>query len=75
MSRFDSQIANTHFTILSGIDLALLSQANHSIMSYGTFGMWGAFLAGGLMTAPRSHIAEGSLIRVVNANLSNIIFL
>jgi hypothetical protein len=32
--------------LISGIDLALLSQANHSIMTYGTFGMWGALLAG-----------------------------
>jgi hypothetical protein len=30
----------------SGIDLALLAQANHSILTYGTFGMWGALLAG-----------------------------
>jgi hypothetical protein len=29
-----------------GIDLALLSQANHSIMTYGTFGMWGSIKAG-----------------------------
>jgi hypothetical protein len=33
--------------IFSGLDLALLSQANHSIMTYGTFGMWGTMLAGG----------------------------
>jgi hypothetical protein len=44
-------------------------------MSYGTFGMWGAFLAGGLMTAPRSHMKEGSLEKLVNANVSNIIFI
>jgi hypothetical protein len=27
------------------------------------------------MTAPRSHMKEGSLVRVLNANVSNIIFI
>ena len=27
------------------MDLALLAQADHSIVSYGTFGLWGALLA------------------------------
>ena len=27
------------------MDLALLAQADHSILSYGTFGVWGALLA------------------------------
>ena len=27
------------------MDLALLARADHSIVSYGTFGMWGALLA------------------------------
>ncbi len=30
-----------------GDDLALLAACNHTILSYGTFGMWGALLAGG----------------------------
>ena len=30
---------------ISGIDLALLSLSNHSIISYGSFSMWGALLA------------------------------
>ena len=30
-----------------GEDLALLAACNHSIISYGTFGMWAAILAGG----------------------------
>jgi hypothetical protein len=38
-----------------GIDLALLSLANHSIMTLGTFGMWGAILAGGDCLIPTSH--------------------
>ena len=32
---------------LLGTDLALLTLADHSILSYGTFGMWGALLANG----------------------------
>lgn len=28
-------------------DLALLAHCNHSVLSYGTFGFWGAYLAGG----------------------------
>lgn len=31
----------------SATDLALLSRCNHSIMTQGTFGWWGSFLAGG----------------------------
>ena len=30
-----------------GADLALLAACNHTIVSQGVFGMWGAFLAGG----------------------------
>ena len=30
-----------------GDDLALLAACNHTILSYGTFGQWGALLAGG----------------------------
>ena len=30
---------------LSGHDLALLTMANYSVLSYGTFGLWGALLA------------------------------
>lgn len=28
-------------------DLALLANSDHNIFDYGTFGMWGAFMAGG----------------------------
>lgn len=65
---------NNHLAF-PGIDLALLSQANHSIMSYGTFGMWGAFLAGGDVTVPESHRNEGSIGYILAANLTNFIFL
>lgn len=29
------------------LDMAILSNCNHSIIDFGTFGQWGAFLAGG----------------------------
>jgi hypothetical protein len=41
---------------LSGIDFSMLTMANHSIMTYGTFGMWGALFAGGLITLPRFNV-------------------
>ncbi len=63
------------FGSFTGIDLALLSQANHSIVSYGTFGVWGAFLAGGLITAPKSHTIDGALQIMIDANLTNVQFL
>jgi galactoside 2-L-fucosyltransferase 1/2 len=28
-------------------DLAIMAACNHSIIDYGTYGMWGAILAGG----------------------------
>ena len=35
--------------------MTLLSFANHSIQTYGTFGMWGALLSGGYSVLPESH--------------------
>ena len=38
-------------------DLAVLSHCNHSIFDYGTFGFWGAYLAGGITVLPDlSHV-------------------
>lgn len=60
--------------ILSGIDHALLRQANHSIMTYGSFGMWGALLnQGGKIVIPRTHIEYETLKYMLKANLSNIV--
>ena len=30
-----------------GLDLAILASCNHSLVDYGTFSTWGAYLAGG----------------------------
>jgi hypothetical protein len=38
-----------------GIAHSLLRQANHSIVTYGSFGMWGAMLNEGIIVAPESH--------------------
>ncbi len=63
------------FFHISGIDLALLSLANHSIISYGTFGMWGAFLSGGTITMPQSHsTSEITALLLKRANLTNLVF-
>ena len=40
---FTNGIISTQYVL--GTDLALLTLADHSILSYGTFGMWGALLA------------------------------
>ena len=39
-------IIHSYFCFYLAIDMALLTLANHSIISHGTFGMWGALLAG-----------------------------
>ena len=52
-----------------GDDLALLAACNHTILSYGTFGQWGALLAGGkvvisdtaAMTKEGRELMEGGL--------------
>jgi len=40
-----------------GHDLAVLAACNHTIVSYGSFSFWGAFLAGGATVAPQ-HFPE-----------------
>ena len=70
---FSIELETTIF--ISGIDLSLLSMANHSIVTYGTFGIWGALLAGGQMTFPKSHITDGTIQHYVTpANFSNLNF-
>ena len=40
-------------------DLAILSSCNHTIMTVGTFGWWGGYLAGGLTVYYRNFPAKG----------------
>ena len=61
---------------ISGIDHVLLRQANHSIMTYGSFGMWGALLnGGGKIVIPKSHKEYETLKYMLNANISNIVMI
>lgn len=48
-----------------GEDLAMLAACNHSILSYGTFGQWGALLAGGevVISKTASGTKEGRELR------------
>ena len=42
---------------IKGIDMALLSFANHSIITYGTFAMWSAlFSRKGEVVMPEDHV-------------------
>ena len=52
-----------------GIDLALLSLGNHTILTYGTFGMWGALLAGGEAILPSSHTRTKEHKEIAAANI------
>ena len=38
-----------------GLDLAILSMCNHSVVDYGTFGLWAALLAGGRIILPTGY--------------------
>ena len=43
-----------------GVDLSVLSMCNHSIVDYGTFGLWAALMAGGRIILPRGYSTEKS---------------
>ena len=47
----------------------MLSLANHSIMTYGTYGMWGAMLAGGDAVMPASHNVTKEQMEIAAADL------
>ena len=44
-----------------GVDLAVMSLAQHTIMDYGTFGLWAGLLAGGAILAPRGYTEHPAL--------------
>ena len=41
--------------LVAGYDLALLSQCNHTILSYGTYSYWAGLLAGGSTFTPQNY--------------------
>ena len=42
------------------MDLAVLASCNHSIVDYGTFGLWAGLLAGGQIFLPQGYAAMKS---------------
>ena len=63
-------------TLVIGLDLAVLSLANHTIMDYGTFGLWAGLFAGGTIIAPTGY-TKGSamspdLVWWHAANMTNV---
>ncbi|XP_018335838.1 galactoside 2-alpha-L-fucosyltransferase 2-like [Agrilus planipennis] len=65
--KFFGKLKNVYITSRSipnspSLDLAILSSCNHSIIDYGTFGTWGAILAGGETIF--YNISQSSVARV-----------
>ena len=58
----------THY--ISVTDLALLSLADHSILTYGSFGVWGAFLAKGGEVIMSTNLTQTDIgNEILKANL------
>lgn len=55
-----------------GADLALLAACNHSIVTYGTFGLWGALLSGGTTIMSTQAVVLRDLVE--QADLENFVF-
>ena len=55
-----------------GADLALLAACNHSIVTYGTFGLWGALLSGGATIMSTQAVVLRDLVE--RADLKNFVF-
>ncbi|CAM6054350.1 unnamed protein product [Sphagnum tenellum] len=59
-----------------GNDLALLTLVNHTIMTYGTFGMWGALLAGSKrVILPKGYERSETIAEIIAANISGWTFI
>ena len=52
---FPHELVTVPNSLAAGLDLAILSLCNHSIIDYGTFGIWGALLAGGDIILPDGY--------------------
>ena len=58
--------------LLPGVDLALLSLSHHSIITYGTFSMWGAFFSSkGEVIMPKDHENTDVGENIKKANIPN----
>lgn len=65
--------SGTNSSLSVGADLALLASCNHTIITYGTFGLWGALLSGGAtIMSTRAKVLQRLLGQ---AGLSNFVFL
>ena len=58
-----------------GNDMALLAQADHSILSLSTYGLWGALLAGGDAVLPEKFKKTNVGKSVVKAKLPGWVFI
>ena len=54
---------NTDSVEGTGMDLALLVACNHTVVSHGTFGFWGAVLSGGDVIAPQNYSITPELVK------------
>eukprot|EP00088_Acartia_fossae_P051445 TRINITY_DN5778_c0_g1_i5.p1 TRINITY_DN5778_c0_g1~~TRINITY_DN5778_c0_g1_i5.p1 ORF type:complete len:361 (-),score=37.89 TRINITY_DN5778_c0_g1_i5:655-1737(-) len=52
-----------------GQDLALLASCNHTIMSFGTFGLWGGLLSGGDIVLPKQILGVKEGLELKEAGL------
>ena len=59
-----------------GSDLALIGFADHSILTYGTFGMWGALLGNvNYVIMPKGYSEHRATRNIELAKMKNWIFL
>ena len=49
------------------LDLALAASCDHSVYDYGTFGFWGAFLAGGVTVLAEDINGRGEPVSIQKA--------
>ena len=79
MAQFMYLYSNFIFQIifLSEVDLALLSLSNHSIITFGKFGLWGSLLGkeDKLTVCPKDYMKTDIGTEVHRAKFSNWIFL
>jgi hypothetical protein len=52
---FPAELVTVPKSAAAGLDLTVLSLCDHSILDYGTFGIWGALLAGGEIVLPDGY--------------------